>query len=728
MGKYLFLAEKPSQAKQLAKPFKHASKGSYIEIEPCSYLPNGAFVVHAVGHLCELAQPSDYNPKWKDWSLSDLPLAPPNLEFKLKVSPSGRNQFSVIKRLVLDKSVSTIIHACDPAREGQSIGDHILNLIGNKKPVKRLWTTSLTKDAVLKSLAQLKDNAFFLPLYHESIARQRSDWIMGLSMTRLMTLLLQEKGVHSLFTVGRVQTSLLSIIYEREKSISRFVSKPYWDIEATFKIGNSKFTGKWFKPDEEHIFERGQAQLLAEYCKQKEAYVYSLDSEKQIVKPPQFYNLTDLQIEGNKKLGLSPMKVLEIAQNLYEQGLISYPRSQPKHVTPNEAALFPVILDNLREMSEYKEILSQPIRDISNDKRYIDESKVDDHHAIILTEQPVKLSTLTKHEQIIYDLVARSMIAAHLPDAVFNNTDLVTVVDNKFSFITKASLEVEKGWQVIKDTNSREGKNQLGYTLPNIAKGDKGHVSQTQLDEGKTTPPVRFTQGHLVKVMENASSYIPANEKEGLTKKELSLGTVATRANIVNQLLKQGYLRIEKNKVYMETKGNLLIDALGPESFLTSPITTGKMEQYLEQIGNGKADYSKFVARILELTKQHVAKTIDESKHWDFSQHIVEMQKQIEVGVCFLCGSPVIDKGHSYTCSSYQSSACTFSISKKFKNKELTKHQVSELLKKRTTPLIKGIQKSNKEGTYDAFLVWNDDEGRCKVSFEGVPLKQPKGK
>jgi DNA topoisomerase III len=263
----------------------------------------------------------------------------------------------------------------------------VLNLLGNKKPIKRLWTSSLTKDSVLKAFANLKDIKETMPYYWEALARQRADWMIGISASRALTILLNHKGINRTFSCARVQTALMGIIYEREKAIEDFKSHPYWDCYANFQFGEHSLTGKWFNEESEHIFKHSIANSLTEYCKNiKQTQIYSVLKEEKNLRPPQFFNLSTLQTEANRLYGMSPASVLSLAQNLYEKSLISYPRSDSKYLTPEEAKWLSVIINNLRELDEYKALLDVPLKDIFNDKRYVDATCVSGHYALVLTD------------------------------------------------------------------------------------------------------------------------------------------------------------------------------------------------------------------------------------------------------------------------------------------------------------------------------------------------------
>ncbi|WP_176551078.1 type IA DNA topoisomerase [Bacillus sp. AFS040349] len=728
MGKSLLIAEKPSQAKKIAEAFSYKSQSGYIEILPCDTFKEGALVTNAIGHILQLVDAKTYDPIYEKWDVSTLPVLPN--QFKLAVDPSKRQQFNKIKKLVMDPSISEIVNCGDPGMEGQLLVDEILVLLGNKKPVKRLWSTSLTKDAIRKACKTLRNNKDYENIYYSALARQHSDWLLGINATRLISCLIKERGFQltgsreSSFSCGRVQSPLVALIYRREIEIENFVSHPYWDIYAEFNIEGKTYKGKWFSEGEEHIFDKDTAGAFVEYCIGKGAYIHSIKSEEKAIRPPQLYNLTTLQSEGNKKLGMSPSEILKVAQGLYQRSLISYPRSQPRHVTPEEAKLFPTILENLSKTPEYAALLPAPIKDISGDKRFVDASKTDDHYAIILTEESVDLSSLSKAEKVIYDMIAKSMIAAHYPDATYNTTEIVTVVDERFTFMTRGKQMVDEGWLTVfgKESMESDDEGEDDELVTGLKENEKGIIASIEMKEGKTTSPKRYTLGNLVKLMENCGNALSKEEKMDFKNSELALGTVATRAGIINQIKDNAkYIRVEKNKIYLEPKGRMLIEALKGNQYLTSPITTGRMERYLEKIAkekvNYKQDYEKFVNRTKDIVKEIVETTIENSKSWNFEDLMKEHQESKVLGPCKVCGEPVIDVGNFYGCTAYAKTKCTFKLPKKYLEKALSPSVIESILTKGTSPLIKGFQSKTKDKKFEAFLEWSPAENRLQCIF-----------
>lgn len=709
-------AEKPDQAKKISAPFPNKKYKDHIAIEPCSVFPKGAIVISACGHLLELFAPGDYEETLKEWNLDTIPIMPK--EYKLKVIESKRFYFNAFKKYVKDPNISIIINAGDPEVEGQLLIDEILYFLNNKKPVKRLWTSSLTKDSIIKAFQNLKDNKDYLGYYNAALARQRSDWLIGINSSRTLTILLNQKGIHKTFSAGRVQSSLVGLIYQREVDIEKFVSQSYWDCWAEFDFGGEKIVGKWFNDKNEHIFDNEVAKALIQVCKDKPVEVFSISKEEKRIRPPLFYSLSTLQMEANKLYGMSPADVLSFAQALYEKSLISYPRSSSTHITPEEAKWMPTILKNLRNVEGYKQLMGGATRDITTDKRFVDSSKVSDHYGIILTEDFVNPSSLPKGEAYIYDLIAKSVIAAHYTDYVYSSSEIITVVQGRFTFKSKGKQEIEPGWKSVyqltkSEQSPQEEENGL---LPELSEGQLGQINLFELKEGATKPPARFSQGDLIRIMSNAAHYL--KDKEDFKNSELSLGTEATRASIV-QTITSRYVKIHQNLVYLQPEGRVFMEAVGQDSYLTSVLTTGRMERYLDAIKNGKGTVKDFVQKTEQITQLVTERLKKDASIWNFEHYAKEIQKSEEIGTCKLCGEVVIDKGTFYGCSGYKVTKCPFTIPKKISGKNIGKDNAKKLLETGTTALIKGFQNKKNETTFDAILVWNADKKSIQFSKPG---------
>ncbi|GGE57113.1 DNA topoisomerase III [Priestia taiwanensis] len=717
----LIIAEKPDQGAKLAAPYSHKKKNGYIEIAPNDVFPRGAYLSWAVGHLCELVPPEEYDPKWKKWSMTTLPIIPE--KFNHRVTKSKWKQFNVVKELVHRSEVGEIIIAGDAEREGEAIIRLTLMLARNAKPMKRLWISSLTQNAVMNGFKNLLDEKETRNLYYEAYSRSCADWLVGMNASRAYTLLLQKKGISDVFSTGRVQTPTLALIVKREKEIENFKSEPFWEVIATFNMDGKTYTGKWHKDNDFRLKEEGMAYKIAQFCHEKEAEVHELEKERKEFLPPFLYNLSSLQAEANKRFKFSPQKTLEVAQKLYIKGIISYPRSDSSFVTKEEAAMFPDILQKLSNTESYKAFFPLPVSSILDNKRYVNEKKVTDHYAIIPTEQVVDPAKLSGDEQKIYDLVVRRLLAAHYEKAIFDYTTVHTLVDGRAAFISKGKEQIQAGWRIVIYGKKKE-KDDDEQDLPSLHEGEKGIVQDITVKDGKTQPPKRYTEGQLITLMKTAGKHLENEELTKVLNKTEGLGTEATRAGIIGVLKDRQYIAVSKNQVSATDKGKLLIEAIG-DSILASPEMTAKWEQRLDEIGDGKASPSVFMEQTKKLTLKLIEDAQDQSEKWDFGQFDLSQfqgkpgakKKSIigsKVGKCKKCDGDVVDKSTFYGCTNYQTTKCDFTMSKKILGKTISQKNMKKLLNDEQTDIIKGFKKN--DNTFDAKLEWKD--GKMNFIFE----------
>lgn len=616
----LVIAEKKDQAIKLASPFptKPQNKGDkHIEVTPCSTFPDGAYFVWAQGHLVTLADPSDYDEKYKGWSMENLPIVPQH--FKHKVDPKKSDLFNNIKKFVHDPRIKGIISASDPGREGELIVQLTLNLCGNKKPVRRLWTSSLTKNAVQKAFQQLLPGSAKLPLFYEALARQCADWLVGINTSRAFTLQLKKKGYYAndkkqTFSTGRVQTPLLALIVQREEAMDKFVPTPYWELYCSFNINGHTYSGKWFNRNGDNYIDKIGSKQPAESLARlsisppKPVEIKDVDISQIVIPAPQLHSLSSLQTYANKKYGMAPGVVLETAQSLYQKEFTSYPRSDSQHVNESEALTFPDILKAYSEMTEYSSFFPISIESLIGNTRYVDSSKVSDHYAIIPTENIPTLNELDDNERKIYDIIAKSLIAAHHQSAIIEESSIITAVDygqRISTFITKGRRCIYEGWRAVfypqGEQIEDEEDSPVITNLPPVKIGDRGIVSGAEVKEGKTKPPNRYTEGDLITLMKTAGKTVNDKELEKVLRETKGLGTEATRSGIIETIKDKGYIEVKKNKVYPTEKGLILIQAVG-NSVLSSAEMTAKWEKVLASIGEGKANHNDFIQSAKKLT------------------------------------------------------------------------------------------------------------------------------
>jgi len=450
----LIIAEKPDQGLKLAAPFSPKKRDGYVEIPPQPMFPGGALLTWAVGHLCELLSPEEYDPSWKRWSLQTLPILPDR--FQHKVSKSKWKQFKIVKELIHKREVDEIIMAGDAEREGEAIIRIILTVAKCNKPLKRLWISSLTPKAVQNGFENLLEEKQTRSIYHEALSRSCADWLIGMNASRAYTLLLQQKGVSDVFSTGRVQTPTLALIVKRELEIENFQSKPFWEVLATFNMDGKMYKGKWHKDGESRLEDPELAKKIVQFCNGKDARIDTIEKERKEFLPPFLFNLSSLQATANSMYKFSPQKTLEIAQKLYVKGIISYPRSDSSFVTKEEASMFPETPQKLSQYSAFKEYFPLPFQSVMNNKRVVNDKKVTDHYAIIPTEQVKDPSKMSPEEEKIYSLIVKRLIAAHYDKAIFDYTTIHTLVEERATFLSKGKEEVQSGWRKVIYGNKKE--------------------------------------------------------------------------------------------------------------------------------------------------------------------------------------------------------------------------------------------------------------------------------
>src|SRR3954452_16795795 len=415
-------------------------------------------------------------------------------QFKYEVTKDKVKQYAVIKNLLSNPKVTEVIHAGDAGREGELIVRNILRLTNARQPMKRLWISSLTPKSIKEGFQSLLPETETRNLYYEAYTRACADWVVGMNASRLYSLLLQKQGFSDVFSVGRVQTPTLALIVKRELEIENFKSEPFWEVIAHFAINGKKYNGKWQNDGETRVKTKEMAEKVAAFCRDKRAEVAEVLSERKEFLPPLLYNLSALQAEANKRYKFSPKNTLDIMQKLYQKGYVSYPRSDSRYVTKEEANTFPDILNRLSHLKDYESYFPLPIASIADNKRYVNEKKVTDHYAIIPTEQIPYLDRLSSDERKIYDLIVTSLIAAHYNKSVSEYTTVTTLVDGRASFISKGKVQLEEGWRKVLKHKEREDEPEL----PALTEGEQGKTVKVDVKESQTQPPKRYTEGQLI--------------------------------------------------------------------------------------------------------------------------------------------------------------------------------------------------------------------------------------
>ena len=682
----LVIAEKPSVGAAIGKVLgASCRKDGYLE-------GNNYIVSWCVGHLVGLADASSYDERFAKWRYSDLPIVPD--EWLFEVPKDKQKQFKVLRDLMLDKRVTELVCATDAGREGELIFRLVYKKAGCTKPFKRLWISSLEDSAIREGFAHLRSSGEYDRLYEAALARSKADWIVGINGTRLFSTLYHKKLV-----VGRVQTPTLAMLVEREGKISTFHKEKYFNVH----ISKENLTA-----DLEKVKTEEEAKAVAAACDKKQAVVSSLKKETKTVNPPRLYDLTTLQREANRYYGFTAQQALDLVQSLYEKKLLTYPRTDSQFITEDmESTARQVIGIVSRKLPLFGGITHEP--DIG---RITNNAKVTDHHAIIPTVQLEKqdLGELPESEQKIIRLVAMRLLSATGEKHIYDETS-VTLTCEGYEFRAKGKTVVQDGWKAIerrfKESLKSKEKDEPERSLPSLNEKDILSSVDASVTEHYTSPPKPYTEDSLLSAMETAGNaeFDDDTEKKGL-------GTPATRAGIIEKLVKGGFVE-RKGKSLVPTKdGNNLVCVL-PEQ-ITSPSMTAEWENTLMQIERGNADADKFLSGIVgmtsELVKAYPFLSDAEANRFDTGRE--------SIGKCPRCGSPVYVGKGNYYCSNKECSFCMWEDNKFFssKKKKLTKKIAAELLDKGWCR-VTGLYTPKRPQLYDA-VIRLDDTGGKYVSFK----------
>ncbi len=593
----LIVTEKPSVAKDIARVL-------YINTSRDGYMENREYIITwCVGHLIQLAYPEEYDSKYKRWNIRDLPIFPN--KFKYNVIPQTKKQYETVKSLMLDERVDEIICATDAGREGQLIFGYVYINASCNKPVRRLWISSMTDEAISEGFNNLKDNKEYFSLYQSARARSEADWLVGINATRLFTVKYNQK-----LTIGRVQTPTLSLIVSRQKEIDEFVPQPFYEVTADCEM----FTATWFNKKGTRIDEIEKAEAIVNKCKDKEGSITKIKTKRATVERPLLYDLTELQRDGNRRYGYSAEQTLGAAQNLYERyKLTTYPRTDSRYLTKDMKAKIPGLLQNIRngwKGSEYcvDKVIKQKL---NTDKRVIDDSKVTDHHAIIVTPNIKNISAikLPERENNILKLIVARFIAILDRKQEFDQTDIELVIENE-KFKARGKKIAIPGWKEIEDImlgkEVKEDAEDKEITI-NLNEGDTIKPKEVKVVTKKTTPPKPYTEATLLTAMETAGKQIE-DEKLREEMKSIGLGTPATRAGIIEKLISVGYIKRNKKNLVPTHNGIQLIEIVHEK--LKKPDLTGEWESTLSKIAKKEASSKDFIVDI----KKYVAEIIKEGR------------------------------------------------------------------------------------------------------------------
>ncbi|MDO4519726.1 MAG: DNA topoisomerase III [Eubacteriales bacterium] len=598
--KSLVIAEKPSVARDIARVLHCGQKGN-------GYLEGSKYVVTwALGHLVTLADPEEYDKKYIKWEMQTLPMMPEKM--KLTVIKQTAKQYNTVKQQLYRKDIQDIIIATDAGREGELVARWILDKSQCRKPIKRLWISSVTDKAIRDGFSNLADGRKYDPLYHAAVARAEADWLVGMNGTRAMTC-----KYNAQLSCGRVQTPTLAMIAAREQEIRKFVPKPYWTMKIL--AGGVSFVWREEKSKGYRTFQKERIEEIAKQIKGENAVVASVIKKPKKSYTPGLYDLTTLQREANQKYGFSAKETLNIMQRLYENHkVLTYPRTDSRYISSD---VVPTIKERLKACGTgpYRKLAGALInKTIQANKSFVDDKKVSDHHAIIPTEQFVQLDHMTNEERKIYDMVVRRFLSVLYPPFEYEQTTLELNVKGN-TFVATGKTVQKLGWKEVYEGNWDDDTDDIAselkeQRLPVFRQGERLTVDSISVNEGKTTPPKRFTEATLLAAMENPVKYLENSHSiEAKTLGETGgLGTVATRADIIEKLFHSFMIEKKGNEIYITSKAKQLLE-LVPED-LKKPELTASWEMKLAAIAKGKMKQSVFLKEI----REYACEIVDEIK------------------------------------------------------------------------------------------------------------------
>ena len=692
MKKIVVLAEKPSQASEYAKSFRENKKENGYFIVSDENFEN-TIITYGFGHLVSLYSPEEYNKDFKSWSLNTLPILPET--FKFKVGKGKTKQYNIVKKHL--DSADEIIIATDTDREGEAIARLIINLSGNShKQIKRLWINSLEKEEIKKGFNNLRNGEEFYSSYKEAETRQFADWLVGINLSRLYTLYMRKNGMNGVFSIGRVQTPTLHLIYKRNMEIENFISKPFYELFANFKNDKGMYQGKYL--EKFNTLEELKSFKENNSLEKSQGIVEEIKTEEKKQYAPKLFSLSDLQSIMNKQFNYGASETLEIMQSLYEKKVLSYPRTDTNYIGSPE---FAYLKNNL---SKYLNIINENIENpqMNEDKRYVDSKKVQEHYAIIPTSSIPDLEKFSEKEIQVYKTIIYRTIAIFETPYIYDETTILTNI-NTIPFKTTGKIEKNLGWKRL----FKEENNNVDKHLPNLSK-DEILESELESKKGETTPPKFYTEGTLISAMKNVGRTVEDEEDKNILKETEGIGTEATRANVIDTLKNQDYVIIQKNKMIVTEKGKTLCSTIKGNEITNSELTA-KWEKYLKKIKQGEGTQKVFLESIVRFINHLIESAPETFNNSDIKNHVKKIDDDNKIGICPNCKNNIIDKGKFYGCTGYNSNGCKFSLPKEWSNKKLSIKNIKDLLTKNETSLIKGFE-SKKGYSFSAKLKLNNNK------------------
>jgi DNA topoisomerase-3 len=714
MSKTLIIAEKPSVGRDLVRVLP----GAFTKSE--GYLEGPEHVVTwAVGHLVQLAEPDEYDDRFKKWRMADLPIVPEH--FKLVVRDErSKKQMNVVKRQLGRDDVDTVVNACDAGREGELIFAYLYEKAGSKKLVRRLWLNSMTRQAIENAFSSLRPASELATLEAAARSRSEADWIVGMNATRAATIRLRS-SFDGAVSLGRVQTPTLAILARREEEIRAFKPEPYWIVDATFGTVEGEprvYEGRYHAGAHPRLKTAAEAESVVSDCTGQIGEITKLETSERKERAPLLYDLTSLQRDANSRFGFSARRTLGAAQRLYEDHkALTYPRTNSRFITSDMIADIKPTASLLGGQRAYsaasKYVLGLDTLPLG---RVVNNAKVTDHHAVIPTRaerHPVE--KMSEDDRRIYDLVVRRFLAVFHPDAVFENTRVETTVASHV-FRTRGKVMLVPGWRGVygevadADAGAKseedEGREQQ---LPKLERGENVNVREVGLEQKETQPPRRYSEGALLAAMETAGKLVDEEElREAM--KDSGIGTPATRAAIIERLLQVGYIERDARALVVTEKGLNVIRLLG-EHALTSPTLTGDWESRLAKIETGADSREAFMADIVKFAESTVGEL-------DAKLKDVRIPRA-NLGPCPVCGRDIVENRKGYSCWSRDDPGCGFVIWKSKAGKQLPIAVGRELIKTgRTQRAVTGFKGRSGKSFRARLALAQNDEGKWRVEFD----------
>jgi DNA topoisomerase III len=712
MGKTLVIAEKPSVGRDLTR----ALPGAFQKHE--GYLESESHVVTwAVGHLVQLAEPDEYDPKYKKWRMADLPIVPD--EFRLVVRDErSKKQFGVISKLLRRDDVDLVVNACDAGREGELIFAWTYEKAKSRKPVERLWLSSMTSAAIKRAFEALRPASEFARLEQAARSRSEADWIVGMNSTRAATIRLRS-SFDGAVSLGRVQTPTLAILARREEEIRAFVPEPYWLVDATFEpVGGEagrRYHGRYHAGAQPRLKTADEADAIVTAVRDQPGEITKLETSTKKERAPLLYDLTSLQRDANTRYGFSARRTLAAAQRLYEEHkALTYPRTNSRFLPSDMIGDLKPTAAVVGSHREYARAAAYVTGlDVLPLGRVVNDAKVTDHHAIIPTNSDHPVGRMSDDDRRVYDMVVRRFLAVFHPDAVFENTRLETTVASHV-FRTRGRLLIVPGWRGVygeglPDGASADDDEGGDQQLPKLDQGEDVRTLAVESLEKETKPPRRYSDASLLAAMETAGKLVDDDElREAM--KDSGIGTPATRAAIIERLIDVGYVEREGRSLVATEKGTNVIKFLG-EHALTSPSLTGDWEHRLGRIEEGEESRERFMRDIAEFTRRTVGEL-------DVKLREVRVPRA-NLGPCPVCGRDIVENRKGFSCWSREDPGCGFVIWKSKAGRTLPAAAARELIVRgRTEKPVTGFKGRSGRSFKAKLALMQTEDGKWRVEFD----------